>query len=72
MGKRKSEDLLRKIALRLKQLREQKGLTQENFYNDTGIHIGRIETLKRNVSVSTLEDICKYFNISLSDFFQGF
>jgi len=72
MGKRKSEELLRKIALRIKELREEKGLTQENFYNDTGIHIGRIETLKRNISITTIEDVCKYFNISLSEFFKEF
>jgi transcriptional regulator with XRE-family HTH domain len=70
MGKRKSEELLSKIALRIKELREEKGLTQENFYNDTGIHIGRIETLKRNISITTIEDVCKYFNISISEFFK--
>lgn len=71
MGKRKSDDLLRKIALKTKELREKKGVTQEDFYNDTGIHIGRIETLKRNVSVTTVEEICQYFGISLGEFFSG-
>lgn len=70
MGKRKNEDLLRKIALRIKALRDTKGVTQEDFYNDTGIHVGRIESLKRNVSITTIEDICNYFNITISEFFD--
>jgi len=60
----------KKMALRVKELRENHNLTQEDFYNDTGIHIGRIETGKRDFSVSTLRKICKYFKISTSDFFK--
>ncbi len=62
---------LKKIALRLKKLREEYGLTQEDVINDTGIHIGRIETGKRDFSVSTLRKIAKYFNISIQEFFKG-
>ena len=61
---------LKKIALRIKELREEKGLTQEDFINDTGIHIGRIETGKRDFSVSTLRKIAKYFNIPIKDLFD--
>lgn len=43
---------------------------QEEFYNDTGIHLARIESGKANVSISTLSSICKYFNIALDDFFK--
>lgn len=62
-------ELLVKIAQRIKQLRIDKGISQETFYIDTDIHIARIETGKANITVSTLNDICQYFNISLSDFF---
>jgi len=60
--------LLQKIALVAKQLREEKGVTQEDVYNDINIHIGRIETAKANLSVSTLSALCKYFKIKISDF----
>jgi transcriptional regulator with XRE-family HTH domain len=60
--------LLQKLAIVIKQLREKDGLTQEDVYNDTNIHIGRIETSKANLSVSTLSALCKYFRIPLSDF----
>lgn len=66
-------ELLNKIALRIKTLREEKNITQEIFYNDTGINIGRIERSKRNFSVSTLKRICEYLEITLEDFFsEGF
>ena len=60
--------LLQKIAIITKQLREKDDLTQEDVYNDTNIHIGRIETAKANLTVSTLSALCKYFKISLSEF----
>lgn len=62
--------LLKKIAVRLKSLREEKGLTQEEMYNETNIHIARIETAKVNISVSTLSSLCKFFNVSLVEFFK--
>jgi transcriptional regulator with XRE-family HTH domain len=62
-------ELLAKIAQRIKQLRMDKGISQETFYIDTDIHIARIETGKANITVSTLNDICIYFGVSLTDFF---
>ena len=64
--------LVSKIANRIKQLREEKGISQEIFFLDTDIHIARIETGRSNITVSTLLAICEYFNISLSEFFQEF
>ena len=72
MGKRVNEELLGKIALRIKELREEKKVTQEVFYHDTGINIGRIERAKRNMSISTIEEICNYLNVSIEQFFKGF
>ena len=74
-GNKKTVDieLLDKIAKRIKELRAQKGITQEVFYNDTGINIGRIERSKRNFSISTLNKICAYLEISNEEFFsRGF
>jgi transcriptional regulator with XRE-family HTH domain len=71
MGTEGNPKLLKKLANRIKELREKKGLTQEEVYNDSGIHVARLETGKRDFSVSTLEKICLYFEISLIDFFKG-
>ncbi|MBI2721612.1 MAG: helix-turn-helix transcriptional regulator [Bacteroidetes bacterium] len=62
---------LKKIALRLKKLREKHNLTQEDVLNDTGIHIGRIESGKRDFSVSTLQKLAEYFQISASELLKG-
>jgi len=65
-----NKELLLKIAQRIKQLREERNITQDIFYIDTDIHIARIETAKTNITVGTLHDICNYFSISLTDFFS--
>ena len=70
MGQTKDEVLLKKIALRLKALREERGLSQEQLYSETDIHIARIETAKVNISVSTLSKLCCYFKISLTELFS--
>lgn len=72
MGKKSVDnDLLWKIAKGIKALREAKGITQEVFYHDTGIHIGRIERAQRNISVTTLAQICEYLGVSLETFFSS-
>nr|WP_298793789.1 helix-turn-helix transcriptional regulator [uncultured Allomuricauda sp.] len=65
------EELLKKLAKRVKQLRDEKGVTQEEALNDTGIQFSRIEQGKRDAQLSTITKICQYFNISLRDFFEG-
>ncbi|UII27655.1 helix-turn-helix domain-containing protein [Fulvivirga maritima] len=66
MGQIRNDKLLKEIAIQVKRIRESKGLTQEEVYNDTGIHVGRIETAKSNVTVSTLHALCDYFGMKLS------
>ena len=60
--------LLKAIAGRLRELRAEKGVSQETVYEDTGIHIGKIETEKYNITVSTLARLCRYYGISLGAF----
>jgi transcriptional regulator with XRE-family HTH domain len=68
MAQYRDKKLLQKIALVIKELRNEAGLNQAEVYNDSNIHVGRIETARANLSVSTLSALCKYFKISLSDF----
>lgn len=67
---RKNTILVSKIASRVKQLRIEKGISQDSFFIDTEIHIARIESGRSNITVSTLSAICDYFGITLSDFFK--
>lgn len=71
MSQQKDLELLSYIAQKLKTLRAMKNVSQQDVLNDTNIHIARIETGKLNVSVSTLSQLCKYFNITLTDFFNS-
>jgi len=66
----RNDKLLNKVALRIKALRQQKGITLEEIYNDTDIHVGRIESAKANITLSTLSKLCDYFEISLTEFFK--
>lgn len=68
----RDKELIGKVAQRVKGLREAKGLTQEQLYNDLEIHVGRIESMKVNPTVSTINRLCKYFEISLAEFFEDF
>jgi transcriptional regulator with XRE-family HTH domain len=71
VGQIRNQFLLDKIGKKIKDLREHAGLTQEEVFNDTGIHIGRIETATSNITVSTLEALCKYFKIEMDAFFRN-
>lgn len=71
MGQSRSNKiLLQAIAVELRKLRKERGLSQIDVYIDTDIHIGRIEQGRTNISVSTLSDICDYYGLSLCDFFH--
>jgi transcriptional regulator with XRE-family HTH domain len=67
----KDQKLLGSTVDGLKVLRKQRNLTQEDFYNDTGIHISRVETGRVNVTLSTLKTILDYYQVPLSVFFQS-
>lgn len=71
MGKQRTNEIVvSKVAHRIKQLREERNITQEVFVFDTNINIGRIESGKSNITVSTLVAICEYLDVSLEDFFK--
>lgn len=58
------------LAKRVADLRKRKGVTQQDAFNDTGIHFGRIEQGKRDISYLTLLKLCKYFKILPKEFFD--
>jgi len=63
--------LIEKIVAKIKKLREEKGVTLQEFYDDTGVHLARIESQKRDLPISTLSRICDYFGLTLSEFLKG-
>lgn len=67
----KNDFLLREIIFRIRDIRQNKGITQEVFYNDTNIHIGRIESEHQNITISTLHKICEYLETPLATLLRG-
>lgn len=63
-----NKELLLTLANRLKALRKQKNVTQEDVYNDTGIHVARIEQGKRDISFTTLCRLAEYFSVNIEYF----
>ena len=62
---------LQAVGRRLRQLREECGLSQEKVQFKTGIYTVFLETGKRNITVSTLIDLCKVYDVTLEQFFAG-
>lgn len=62
-----------KVGKRIKQLRTQQGLSQENFAFKCELdrtYITSVERGKRNISLENLEKIAKAFNMTLCEFFN--
>lgn len=62
------------IGQRIKELRKQTGLSQEEFamkINMDRSYFASVEIGKRNISINNLEKIIKGFDISFEKFFKG-
>lgn len=58
---------------RIKELRIQRGLTQERLALNAGItpaYLGLVERGKKNATIAIIENICDALNVSLADFFS--
>lgn len=66
-------NLQRKFGLVLKELRLEKGLSQESLANQSDIdrtYISDIEKGERNISLKIIERLAKTLQISLSELFK--
>jgi len=70
MEKFYDDALLTSMAAAFRILREKKGVSQEVVYFETEINIGRIERALFNLKIGTISQLCKYYEIKLSDFFK--
>ncbi len=69
-----SVDIRNKIGKRLKELRTEKGLSQEKFSFMCELdrtYIASIEQGKRNVSIANIEKIAKALDMSVYDFLNS-
>lgn len=68
---RRDDSAIQQVADRIRQLRKAHGLTQDALYEDTGLHIKNIESKGVNMTITSIAILCKYFEISLEEFFRG-
>jgi transcriptional regulator with XRE-family HTH domain len=64
--------ILQKFGERIKELREQKGLTQEQLSYSTDIdrsYISSVESGKRNISLRNIEKLSLALECDIADFF---
>lgn len=65
-----TDEILLKIAAKLRLLRRKAGLLQKTVSAETGLNMGHLEGARRNVTLTTLERICAYYGITLDEFFK--
>lgn len=64
---------IKAIGVKLRRVRQIKGLTLEAVYEETKIHVARIEQGNLNITISTLSFLLNYYNITPMEFFaEGF
>jgi transcriptional regulator with XRE-family HTH domain len=75
--KRAIERARKRLGLRLRQVREAKGLTQEEAAERAGIHAKHLSVIEnaspaaKSVSFATLVALAYAYEVSLSAFFEG-
>lgn len=63
MGRSSVPSSLVTLATRLKAARERKQLTLQEVYDLTGIHVGRLEANRANMTVLTLLTLCSFYDV---------
>ena len=67
---RRNDFFVGQVAHRLAKARRRHNLTQEVVRFDTGLNVGRIEAGCSDITLSTLADLCDYYDISPGELFQ--
>lgn len=66
-------DIKKKFGKKLKQLRTEKGISQESLALSADLdrtYIPSIEKGERNVSITVVEKLAKALNVSITEFFK--
>lgn len=68
--KRHDTEAVRRIAAKFTALREERGVFQKVVARATGLNIGLLETGRRNFTLCAIERLCRYYGITLTEFFR--
>lgn len=67
-------DIKRAFGLRVRELRAERGWSQEETAEATGLHwtyIGQVERGERNLTLLSIQKIAKGFKIEIRELFKG-
>lgn len=67
-------EILKKFGGRVRQLRKQKDISQEELAHRADLHrtyIGMIERAEKNITLLNIEKIADALNVSIKDMFNG-
>lgn len=70
---RKEYDINLLVGLRVRQLREKKGMSQEKLGFESGVHrtyIGQIERAEKNISIVSIGKVIKKLDVDIHEFFN--
>ncbi len=68
------QDIQKKVGTRVRELRKQKGWSQDVFADKTGLHrahIGEIERGESNVTLQTLKILADALGVRIGDLVKG-
>jgi transcriptional regulator with XRE-family HTH domain len=71
MGHSPESTLLDTLTTRLKAARTQRKLSLQEVFDLTGIHVGRLEAKRANMTVLTLLTLCRLYKVHASDLLLG-
>lgn len=66
-----NDPFARAVGARLRQLRESRGLSQEQVLFLYNVYLSNIENGNRNIFICTLMKLCKAYGVTLGEFFEG-
>jgi transcriptional regulator with XRE-family HTH domain len=68
------QDIQRRLGLRVRSLRQKRGLSQEAFADACGVHrsyMGAVERGEKNLTVASLSKIARALNVKVGELFRG-
>lgn len=66
-------DVVKRVGDRIRHIRKEKGLSQEQLAERAGLHnnyVGQVERGEKNLTIETLEKIVSGLDISLEEMFR--
>lgn len=67
----RNEKLIQAVSKHLRQIREERGLSQEKVTFQKNIYLTRIENGYRDITLNTLMRLCDVYQITMYEFFKG-